>query len=63
LTIRLARAGLGQPARVATVASVQRDFYPEGRKKADTVESSVDRVPDQQWPHPNPRWLIVMKGA
>jgi hypothetical protein len=43
------------------VALVKRDFYPDGRKNSDTVESTVDRVPDQQWPNANPRWLIVTR--
>jgi LysM repeat protein len=63
LVIRLARVGLGQPSQVATVALVERDFYPDGREVPDTVESTVDRVPDQQWPRANPRWLIVVRGA
>jgi LysM repeat protein len=62
LVIRLTQAALGEPRQIAAVARVQRDFYPDGRASPDTVESSVDRLPDQQWPRSNPRWLIILRN-
>jgi LysM repeat protein len=62
LEVRLSLAALGEPQQVAIVAFVQRDFYPDGRNQPETVESSIDRVPDQQWPRANPRWLIITRA-
>lgn len=62
LEIRLSLAALGEPEQVAVVALAQRDFYPDGRTSPDSVESSIDRAPDQQWPRANPRWLIVTRA-
>ncbi|MBA2253654.1 MAG: LysM peptidoglycan-binding domain-containing protein [Chloroflexi bacterium] len=61
LEMRLGLAGLGEPRQVAVVALVERDFFPDGRAQPQTVESSIDRVPDQQWPRANPRWLIITR--
>lgn len=62
LVIRLTLAGLAEPQRIAAVALVERRFYPDGRAVADTVEASIDRVPDQQWPRANPRWLVIARA-
>ena len=62
LVVRLSLAALGDPGQVAVAAFAQRDFYPEGRASPDSVESTVDRVPDQQWPRANPRWLLITRA-
>lgn len=62
LVIRLALGGIGDPQQLATVALVQRDFFPDGRASPDTVETTIDRMPDQQWPRANPRWLVITRA-
>jgi LysM repeat protein len=55
------RAALGSGRRYAIAAAIERRFYPGGAGDPD-VESAIDRIPDQQWPRPNPRWLEVGIG-
>jgi LysM repeat protein len=55
------RAALGAARRFAIAASIERHFYPGGREDPD-VETAIDKIPDQQWPRPNPRWLEVGIG-
>ena len=56
------RTALGAARRFAIAASIERRFYPGGREDPE-VETAIDKIPDQQWPRPNPRWLEVGLGS
>ena len=49
-------AAIGSGARYRIAGKVERSFYPGGRSDPE-VESTIDYAPNQQWPHPNPRWV------
>jgi LysM repeat protein len=59
-TIRLTvtRAAVGDPAQFALAAAAERRFFPGGAGDSE-AEDSIDLDPNQQWPHPNPRWLEI----
>jgi LysM repeat protein len=51
---------LGAPGTYALAAGVERRFYLGGRDDPE-VEEDIDFAPDQQWPLPNPRWIVVSR--
>jgi LysM repeat protein len=52
------RQALGSPRSFAVATSVERVYRPGGLGDPEQ-ESSSDQAPDQQWPRPNPRWLVI----
>ncbi len=58
VTFLIRRTALGTPRSYALAATVERTYYPGGRDDPE-VDDSIDHAPDQQWPRPNPRWLVV----
>jgi LysM repeat protein len=59
-TVRLTvpRAAFGDPAQYALALAAERQFFPGGPGDSET-EGSIDLDPNQQWPHPNARWLEI----
>lgn len=59
-TVRLTvlRTALLDPAQYALAAEAERAFFPGGPGDSET-EDSIDLDPNQQWPHPNAKWLEI----
>jgi LysM repeat protein len=58
IRITVSLAALGDTGRYSLAAKVDRRYMPGGPGDSE-IDESVDSVPDQQWPHPNARWLTV----
>ncbi len=56
--VTVLRTALGDPAQYSLAAAVEREFFPGGPGDSDT-EASIDLDPNQQWPHPNAKWLEI----
>jgi LysM repeat protein len=58
IQLTVPRVALGDPAQYALAAVAERAFLPGGPGDSET-EGSIDLDPNQQWPHPNARWLEI----
>ena len=58
IQLTVTRAAVGDPAQFALAAGAERRFFPGGPGDSE-AEDSIDLDPNQQWPHPNPRWLEI----
>jgi LysM repeat protein len=56
--VKLPRSALGDPAQYSLAAAAERAFFPGEPGDSDT-EASIDLDPNQQWPHPNAKWLEI----
>jgi len=51
------QSALGDGLRYRVAASAERGYRAGGKRDAEAV--TIDRLPDQSWPLPNPRWYEI----